>query len=144
MSQEERSELSTEPVSDLSGEETEAAEVNSEDSDKYAWDNYREDPSFVEKDPEEEDLTLEREVTVPRTGRRASSTDHQFLEDPVPPVIKPFIFSYQDQNINTQYGPQETHLQKVILLLKKICCQEDSLTALTRRWKKHFSTPILK
>ena len=98
MSQEERSELSTEPVSDLSGEETEAAEVNTEDSDNYAWDNYREDPSFVEKDPEEEDLTLEREVTVPRTGRRASSTDHQFLEDPVPPVIKPFIFSYQDQD----------------------------------------------
>ena len=49
MSQEERSELSTEPVSDLSGEETEAAEVNTEDSDTYAWDNYREDPSFVEK-----------------------------------------------------------------------------------------------
>ena len=98
MSQEERSELSTEPVSDLSGEETEAAEVNSEDSDKYAWDNYREDPSFVEKDPEQEDLILEREATVPRTGRRASSTDYQFLEDPVPPVIKPFIFSYQDQD----------------------------------------------
>ena len=80
MSQEERSELSTEPVSDLSGEETEAA-VNIEDSDNYAWDNYREDPSFVERDPEEEDLALEREVTVPITGRRASSTDYQFLED---------------------------------------------------------------
>ena len=80
MSQEERSELSTEPVSDLSGEETEAA-VNTEDSDNYAWDNYREDPSFVERDPEEEDLALEREVTVPITGRRASSTDYQFLED---------------------------------------------------------------
>ena len=102
MSQEERSELSTEPVSDLSGEETETAEVNTEDSDNYAWDNYREDPSFVEKDPEEEDLNLEREITVPRTGRRASSTDHQFLEDTVPPVIKPFIFSLENQD--SQYA----------------------------------------
>ena len=94
MSQEERSELYTVPISDISSEEIETAEVNTEDSDNYAWDNYREDPSFVEKDPEEEDLNLEREITVPRTGRRASSTDHQFLEDTVPPVIKPFIFSY--------------------------------------------------
>ena len=64
MSQEERSELSTELFSDLSSEETEAAEVNTEDSDNYVWDNYREDPSFVEKDPEKEDLIVEREATV--------------------------------------------------------------------------------
>ena len=47
MSQEERSELYTEPISDISSEETETAEVNTKDSDNYAWDNYREDPSFV-------------------------------------------------------------------------------------------------
>ena len=62
MSQEERSELSTELFSDLSSEETEAAEVNTEDSDNYVWDNYREDPSFVEKDPEKEDLIVERKL----------------------------------------------------------------------------------
>ena len=96
MSQEERS-GNTELFSDLSSEETEAA-GNTEDSDNYVWDNYREDPSFVEEDPEKEDLIVEQEATVPQTGRRASSTDYQFLEDPVPPVIKPFIFSYQDQD----------------------------------------------
>ena len=104
MSQEDRSELYTEHISDSSSEETETAEVNTEDSDNYAWDNYREDPSFVEKDPEEEDLNLERQIAVPRTGRRASSTDHQFLEDTVPPVqvIKPFIFSLENQD--SRYG----------------------------------------
>ena len=133
MSQEERSELYTEPISDISSEETETAEVNTEDSDNYAWDNYREDPSFVERDPEEEDLTLEREVTVPRTGRRASSIDHQFLEDPVPQLSNHLSFHIKIKITSTQFGPQETFLQKVILLLRKICCQEDSLTALTRR-----------
>ena len=64
MSQEERSELSTELFSDLRSEETEAAAENTEDSDNYVWDNYREDPSFVEKDPEKEDLIVEREATV--------------------------------------------------------------------------------
>ena len=54
MSKEARSEQ-TEPFSDKIGEESEAANVNTEDSDNlHAWDNYREDPSFVEKDPEEE------------------------------------------------------------------------------------------
>ena len=61
MSQEERSELFTELFSDLSSEETEAA-GNTEDSDNYVWDNYREDPSFVEKDPEKEDLIVERKL----------------------------------------------------------------------------------
>ena len=111
MSQEERSELSTEPISDNSSEETETAEVNTEDSDNYAWDNYREDPSFVEKDPEEEDLNLEREITVSRTGRRASSTDHQFLEDTVPPVIKPFIFSHQNKDYRS-LTPKKPILRK--------------------------------
>ena len=106
MSQEDRSGLYTEHISDSSSEETETAEVNTEDSDNYAWDNYREDPSFVEKDPEEEDLNLEREINVPRTGRRASSTDHQFLEDTVPPVIKPFIFSFQIQE-NRSLAPKK-------------------------------------
>ena len=39
-----RSELSTEPFSDLSGEETEAAKENTEDSDNHAWDNHRQGP----------------------------------------------------------------------------------------------------
>ena len=94
MSQEERSEL-TEPVSDLSGEESESS-VDTEDSKDYDWDNYRENPSFIDIDPEEKDLVVEQNLTVPRSGIRASSTDNNFLEDPVPPVIKPFIFSLED------------------------------------------------
>ena len=121
MSQEERSELSTELFSDLSSEETEAA-GNTEDSDNYVWDNYREDPSFVERDPEDEDLIVEQEATVPQTGRRASSTDYQFLEDPVPPVIEQFIFSYQDavwppRNLSSEseIAPEESLLPRGLL-----------------------------
>ena len=122
MSQEERSELSTELFSDLSSEETEAAEVNTEDSDNYVWDNYREDPSFVETDPEKEDLIVEQEATVPQTGTRASSTDYQFLEDPVPPVTEQFIFSYQDafwppRNLSSEsdLAPEESLLPRGLL-----------------------------
>ena len=122
MSQEERSELSTELFSDLSSEETEAAEVNTEDSDNYVWDNYREDPSFVERDPEDEDLIVEQKATVPQTGKRASSTDYQFLEDPVPPVTEQFIFSYQDavwppRNLSSEseIAPEESLLPRGLL-----------------------------
>ena len=50
MSQEERYET-TELVSDLSGEESESSVVETEDSKEYDWDNYRENPSFIDIDP---------------------------------------------------------------------------------------------
>ena len=124
MSQEERSEL-TELVSDLSGEESESSELNTEDSKDYDWDNYRENPSFIEIDPEEEDLVVEQDLTVPRSGIRASSTDNNFLEDPVPPVLKPFIFSLEDNQYavwpprnpssESDFAPEENLLPRGLL-----------------------------
>ena len=124
MSQEERSEL-TELVSDLSGEESESSVVETEDSKEYDWDNYRENPSFIEIDPAEEDLVVEQDLTVPRSGIRASSTDNNFLEDPVPPVIKPFIFSLEDNQYavwpprnpssESDFAPEENLLPRGLL-----------------------------
>ena len=124
MSQEERSEL-TELVSDLSGEESESSELNTEDSKDYDWDNYRENPSFIEIDPAEEDLVVEQDLTVPRSGIRASSTDNNFLEDPVPPVLKPFIFSLEDNQYavwpprnpssESDFAPEESLLPRGFL-----------------------------
>ena len=123
MSQEERSEL-TEPVSDSSGEESESS-VDTEDLKDYDWDNYRENPSFIDIDPEEEDLVVEQDLTVPRSGIRASSTDNNFLEDPVPPVIKPFIFSLEDNQYavwpprnpssESDFAPEENLLPRGLL-----------------------------
>ena len=72
MSQEEetRSQRSIEPLSRLSSDDIESqVEVNTEDSDNYEWDNYRENPSFV-LDPEE-DLAEEHaeDTAVQEAGR---------------------------------------------------------------------------
>ena len=106
MSREEQfeSQENTEPFSWLGGEELDAQEVNTEDSDNYEWDNYRENPSFVERDLEE-DLSVEQEdSTVPPTGKRASSTDYQFLENRVPPVQ--FIFTHNQENAYSVWPPR--------------------------------------
>ena len=50
----------------------------------YEWDNYRENPSFVDPDkdpglPEEEEVLLQLQST-PKVFGRFSSTDEQFLD----------------------------------------------------------------
>ena len=76
-----------------------------ESSDNLEWDNYRENPSFA-LDPEE-DTSQEQveEVTVHQAGR-VSSTDEQFLDREVPPVIKPFIFDYNQDNQYSVWPPR--------------------------------------
>ena len=80
-------------------------EVIAESSDNLEWDNYRENPSFA-LDPEE-DTSQEQveEVTVHQAGR-VSSTDEQFLDREVPPVIKPFIFDYNQDNQYSVWPPR--------------------------------------
>ena len=56
------------------------------DNCSYDWDNYRENPSFV--DPEEDPTLPGKEVELPvqSTPRRQSSTDDQFLDHENPPI----------------------------------------------------------
>ena len=94
MSQEEqelRSQSSPDPCSVLE------EEVNTEGSDNLEWDNYREDPSFIVDDPDE-DLNKElAEETAVQAGR-VSSTDDQFIDRDLPPEYNQFVFDYNRDN----------------------------------------------
>ena len=72
-------------------------EVNTEGSDNLEWDNYREDPSFIVDDPDE-DLNKElAEETAVQAGR-VSSTDDQFINRDLPPEYNQFVFDYNRDN----------------------------------------------
>ena len=88
--------------------EVEAPTESSQES-CYYWDNYRENPSFVEPntDPSvsREDLEKERHPVAISTPRRQSSTDNQFLDIQVQ-SIEPFIFSSYASNPVTVWPPR--------------------------------------
>ena len=81
----------------MSGEREDEEEPNSSlensnsDSEEYEWDNYRENPSFLESPSgdnsiEQEDH-LDPEVPAPSGGERHSSTDNFFLDKNYPNLL---------------------------------------------------------
>ena len=76
-----------------------------ESSDNYEWDNYREDPSFT-FDPEKDSSQERVEETTVHPAGRVSSTDEQFLDRGLPPVIRPFVFDYNQDNQYSVWPPR--------------------------------------
>ena len=127
MSQEEeeiRSQSSTEPFSWLESDDVKShkVEVCTEDSENLEWDNYRENPSFI-LDPEEDpDRELAEESAV-HTGR-VSSTDDQFLERDLPPVINQFVFDYNRDNQYSVWPPRHPSSEGEIFLEENLLPKE--------------------
>ena len=78
----------------MSGEREDEEEPNSSlensnsDSEEYEWDNYRENPSFLESpsgdNSNEQEEHLDPEAPAPSGGERHSSTDNFFLDKNYP------------------------------------------------------------
>ena len=77
-------------------------------NDPYEWDNYREDPSFIDPEEDPDFLVIEEnQLPLQHTTRRQSSTDEQFLDHENPLVvnrINPFVFS-EDQTQTYSHWP---------------------------------------
>ena len=89
-------------------------EVIAESSDNYEWDNYREDPSFT-FDPEKDSSQERVEETTVHPAGRVSSTDEQFLDREVPPVIRPFVFDYIQDNQYSVWPPRNLSSEPSLL-----------------------------
>ena len=98
-------------------------EVIGESSDNYEWDNYREDPSFT-FDPEKDSSQERVEETTVHPAGRVSSTDEHFLDRELPPVIRPFVFDYNQDNQYSVWPPRNLSSEPSLLFEESLLPRE--------------------